>query len=408
MEALIILAVVFTVLIVLGMAEMARHRRNLRRIPIRIHVNGTRGKSSVVRLVTAGLRAGGIPTCAKTTGTLARMILPDGKEYPVFRPYRANVIEQVRIVATAAAYGAKAVVMECMALQPALQWLSEDKLVRATHGVITNARPDHLDVMGPREGDVADALLGMTPQGALLYTAERDHLPAFEAASQDRGSRLIAIPEEEIAGITAEEMAGFKYIAHPENVALSLRILADLGVDRGTALQGMYAATPDPGAMTDHTIDFFGRRVHFVHGFAANDPESTETIWDMAVERYPDVERRIAVFNCRSDRPDRSRQLGNACSRWSQANAYVLIGTGTYIFGRAAVAAGIAHGKLVFAEDQSVPDVFETIMAQVGHSALVMGMGNVAGQGLELVQYFKNRSVLDGAPRGNRTEGAHG
>jgi gamma-polyglutamate synthase len=406
MEALIILAVAFTVLVLLGVAEMTRHRRNLARIPIRIHINGTRGKSSVVRLVTAGLRAGGIRTCAKTTGTLARMILPDGKEYPVFRPHRANVIEQVRIVATAAAYRAEAVVMECMALQPYLQWLSEDKLVRATHGVITNARPDHLDVMGPGEKDVADALLGMTPRGAVLYTAERDHLPVFEAACADRESRLISVTDEDVAGVTDDEMAGFPYVEHPENVALSLRILADLGVNRRTALRGMYEATPDPGAMTDHVIDFFGRRIHFVHGFAANDPESTETIWNMALERYPDVGRRIAVFNCRADRADRSRQLGDACARWAPADKYVLMGTGTYIFGRAAVNAGVDHGALVFAEDQSVPDVFETIMAQVGRSALVMGMGNVAGQGLDLVQYFKNRSVLDGDAR--HTEGAHG
>ncbi|MFH1531835.1 MAG: poly-gamma-glutamate synthase PgsB [Pseudomonadota bacterium] len=406
MEALLILAVAFTVLVVLGMAEMTRHRRNLSRIPIRVHINGTRGKSSVVRLVTAGLRAGGIRTCAKTTGTLARMILPDGREYPVFRPHRANVIEQVRIVATAAAYKAEAVVLECMALLPYLQWLSEDKLVRATHGVITNARPDHLDVMGPSELDVADALLGMTPRGTVLYTAERDHLPAFQAACEDRGSRLVAVTEAEVAAITAEDMAGFPYVEHQENVALSLRIVMDIGIDRTTALQGMYEAAPDPGAMTDHTIDFFGRRVHFVHGFAANDPESTETIWNMAIDRYPDVGRRIAVFNCRADRADRSRQLGEACAHWAPADKYVLMGTGTYIFGRAAVHAGVDHSKLVFAEDLSVPDVFETIMSQVGRSALVMGMGNVAGQGLDLVQYFKNRSVLGGTGD-NRTVSAH-
>ncbi len=407
MEALIILAVTFAVLMILGVAELIRHRRNLARIPIRIHVNGTRGKSSVVRLVTAGLRAGGIRTCAKTTGTLARMILPDGKEYPVFRPHRANVIEQVRIVATAATYKAEAVVMECMALQPYLQWLSEDKLVRATHGVITNARPDHLDVMGPGEKDVADALLGMTPRNAVLYTAERDHLPVFQEACTDRGSRLVALDSADVTAVTDEDMAGFPYVAHPENVALSLRILADLGVDRATALRGMWDATPDPGAMTDHTIDFFGRRVHFVHGFAANDPESTKTVWDMAIARYPDVERRIAVYNCRADRPDRSLQLGGACATWAPAHTYVLIGTGTYIFGRAAVSAGVDHGKLVFAEDLSVPAIFEMIMAQVGRSALVMGMGNVAGQGLDLVQYFKNRSVIEDAG-GNKTEGAHG
>jgi len=81
-----------------GAAEFVLHRRALFKIPIRIHVNGTRGKSSVTRLVAAGLRAAGVKTCAKTTGTLARMILPDGSELPIYRPAGANIIEQKRIV----------------------------------------------------------------------------------------------------------------------------------------------------------------------------------------------------------------------------------------------------------------------------------------------------------------------
>ena len=78
-------------LAVAGAAELAVHRRRLRSIPIRVHVNGTRGKSSVTRLIAAGLRQGGIRTCAKTTGTLARMILPDATELPIYRPAGPNL-----------------------------------------------------------------------------------------------------------------------------------------------------------------------------------------------------------------------------------------------------------------------------------------------------------------------------
>ena len=39
----------------LGAIESWIHRRNLARIPIRIHVNGARGKSSVTRHIAAGL-----------------------------------------------------------------------------------------------------------------------------------------------------------------------------------------------------------------------------------------------------------------------------------------------------------------------------------------------------------------
>src|SRR5690606_34989028 len=116
-----LLILIFVLLVGWGAVEHYRHMENLRRIPIRIHVNGTRGKSSVTRLIAAALREAGLLTCAKTTGTLARMILPDGREVPIFRPAGANIIEQGRIVGAAAAYGAQALVVECMALQPELQ-----------------------------------------------------------------------------------------------------------------------------------------------------------------------------------------------------------------------------------------------------------------------------------------------
>jgi len=390
----IILLISLTTL-ALGVVETILHRRNLRKIPIRIHVNGTRGKSSVTRLIAAGLRESGRITCAKTTGTLARMILPDGREYPVFRPSKANVIEQLRIVSAAASSKAEVLVIECMALQPSLQSLSEFKFIRATHGVITNARPDHLDVMGPGDEDVALALAGMIPVKGKLFTAEAKHLAVFAKAAQERGSELTVVSPDDIAAVTPEDMAGFNYVEHEENVALALKVCEDLGVDRQTALKGMMKAQPDPGAMCEHEIRFFGRRIRFINGFAANDPESTERIWHMAIERSPECNRRVAIFNCRVDRPDRSVQLGRACVEWHPADHYVLIGTGTYIFARAAVSKGMDASKFVFAEDRRVDEIFEIIMGLVGPSAMVMGMGNIGGPGLELVRYFRNRSIVE-------------
>jgi poly-gamma-glutamate synthase PgsB/CapB len=377
-----------------GVAERVVHERALRRIPIRIHVNGTRGKSSVTRLIAAALRAAGRATCAKTTGTLPRFILPDGSEVPVFRPSRPNVIEQIRIVRAAAAQGAEVLVMECMAVQPELQWLSEARFVRATHGVITNARPDHLDQMGPGEDDVAWALAGMIPPGQALFTAERRRLDILRAAAADRGARLVAVDEAACAAISPAELSGFAYTEHPDNVALALAVVADLGVDRETALGGMFTVRPDAGALTFHTVDFFGRRIHFVNGFAANDPESTEQIWRMALARHPEARRRVAVFNCRADRPDRSAQLGAAYPSWPAADAVVLIGTGTYLFARAAAERGLDPGAFIFAEDLPVAEIFEAIISRCGRESLVMGLGNIGGPGLALVHYFRNREVL--------------
>lgn len=382
-------------LVLVGLVEALWHLRNLRRIPVRIHVNGTRGKSSVTRLIAAGLRESGRTVVGKTTGTLARVILPNGDEKAVFRPAGANVLEQKRIVALATANRADALVIECMALQPVLQWLCEYRFVKATHGVITNARPDHLEVMGPDEEDVAFALAGMVPRRGKLFTAERDLVATFAMAARDRKTELLPTTDADVAAITPEDLAGFGYIEHAENVALALRVCADVGVDRETAIRGMWKCRPDPGAMTEHRIEFFGRRIVFVNGFAANDPESTERIWRMAIDRHPDLTRRIAVFNCRADRPERSIQLARAYAKWPEASALVLIGSGTYLFSRAAVRAGVNPDVFVYADDARVEEIFELIVEASGRSALVMGMGNIGGPGFKVARFFRNRESLE-------------
>jgi len=388
------LSLLVVVIVGLGAFEYWVHVRQVASIPIRIHVNGTRGKSSVVRLIAAALREHGLAVYAKTTGSLARLIAPDGTEFPVYRPGMTNVIEQLRILAIAAREGARAIVIECMALRPSLQSLCELKMIRSTHGVICNAWPDHLDVMGPTERDVALALLGTCPVGGTLFTGEREYLPLFEAVCAERGSRLVVVDAEAAARVRDEEMARFSYIEHKENVALALAVAESLGVPRDVALNGMVRATPDAGALREFELDFFGRRVVFVNGFAANDPVATERIWNLTLARHPGVRTRIMVLNCRFDRPDRSRQLGEALPRWAPAHRYFLVGTGTYALARTAVASGLSPTLLTPLEGENPAVVFEDILGACGRTAIVVGAGNIAGVGFELLRYFRNRARL--------------
>ena len=372
--------------------EMALHRRALRRVPVRIHVNGTRGKSSVTRLLAAGLRADGQKVVAKTTGTLARVILPNRRELSVYRPLGANIREQIRIVRFAADIGADILVVECMALQPVLQWLSERMFVRATHGVITNARPDHLDVMGPTGDDVAKALSGMMPRGAVCFTAERERVSFLQFAADDRGSELVTIGSDDVEAIDESALAGFGHYEHAENIALALAVCEHLGVDRDAALTSMWAGEADPGALTFDRIDFFGREVVFVNAFAANDPVSSQQIWEMCLERFPE-HRAVAVFNCRGDRADRSRQLGEGIARWTSPDQVITVGSGTAFFGRAAGKAGFDMSRVVNAESSDAREVFERLIEACGERTLLVGLGNIGGLGLDLVRLFRNRAV---------------
>jgi len=388
------LSLLVALVVALGIFEYRINTRQITSIPIRIHVNGTRGKSSVVRLIAAALREHGVKVYAKTTGSLARLIASDGSEFPVYRPGMTNVIEQLRILSIAAREGAEAVVIECMALHPPLQSMCELRMMRSTHGVICNAWPDHLDVMGPDERDVALALAGTCPVGGTLFTAEREHIAIFAAACADRGSQLEIIEPDAIEQISDAEMARFSYLEHKENVALALSVAESLGVPRQTALDGMIRATPDVGALCEYQLDFFGRNVVFVNGFAANDPIATERIWNLTLARHPRVQTRIMVINCRLDRPDRSRQLGEALPSWEPADHYFLVGTGTYALARTAVAFGLSSTLLTPLEGESPAIAFEDILGACGRTAVVMGAGNIADVGFELLRYFRNRAQL--------------
>ncbi len=70
------------------------------------------------------------------------------------------------------------------------------------------------------------------------------------------------------------------------------------------------------------------------------------------------------------------------------------MGSGGYVLFKKAVEKGVDPSKFVYAEGMTVSRIFEQIVGLAGKSALVMGIGNIGGPGLELVHYFRNRTVL--------------
>lgn len=396
-----IVILIWLLLVFAGAFEALRHRLLLRGIPVRVHVNGTRGKTSVTRLIAAGLRGGGKRVCAKTTGSAAAMTDPDGREFPIYRISGANIIEQMRMLKRMATLKPEIVVVECMALQPHYQSLSELRMVRSTVGVITNARADHLDVMGPGERDVALALAGSTPVRGNLFTAERDLLDVFKDSCQDRRSELHGVSEDEVAAISDDTLAQFKYAEHAENVALALKVCAHLGVEREAALQGMIALEPEAGAMQVLHIRYFERELVFVNAFAANDPESTGRIWEnmlvkhgfAAADAAGKPRRSIMLINCRADRPHRSQQMAEAVAGWTPADKVVLMGSGTFIFVREAMKFGLDPDKLLVMEGAHMTEITEVLLEQSLGNALIVGMCNIHGGGEEVARFFQNRAV---------------
>ncbi|MEX1220768.1 MAG: poly-gamma-glutamate synthase PgsB [Idiomarina sp.] len=394
-ETLIIVMALWLALILAGLYESVRHRAILKRIPVRIHVNGTRGKTSVTRLIAAGLRNGGKRVCAKTTGSAAALTDPQGIEFPIYRISGANILEQMRMLKRMSALNPEIVVIECMALQPQYQSLSELRMVRSTHGVITNARADHLEVMGPGERDVALALAGSTPVKGTLFTAEQDFIDVFQYTSKERSSQLQQVSLDEVAAIDEQTLSRFCYSEHAENVALALKICEQLGVDRNAALEGMINLAPEAGAMRILHVNYFERQIVFINAFAANDPESTGRIWEQMREKHGKDRRQILLINCRADRPHRSQQMAEAAAQWAPADKYILMGTGTLLFVRAAVKYGLDPDRLLVMEGAPMVDITESILEQSGKNALVVGVCNIHGGGEDVARFFQNRALKE-------------
>jgi len=370
--------------------EYWRHQRNVKAIPLRIHVNGTRGKSSVTRLIAAGLRAGGKCTVAKITGTLPRVVLPDGREAAIVRLMGANIIEQKYIFRYAVREKPDAIVIECMAVNPVFQWITERKFVRSTISVITNCRADHLDLMGSTEQSVAMCLSNTIPTGGICYTAENSHFGLLKKVAQKRNCQIHKVRPVDV---TTQELAQFRYIEHAENVQLALAVCAEAGVSREVALRGMQSANPDPGALRKYVIREGRKRITFYNVFAANDPESTAKVINMVTGHLTDVIK-IIILNTRADRIFRSHQLVDAVNKLDYS--YLLL-TGEICDKVEAYAlqAGVPQKKLFTLGEPQPEEVYRKVVELTDSESHVLGIGNIAGSkqyGAQIVAHFKHKS----------------
>ncbi|GGU43279.1 poly-gamma-glutamate synthase PgsB [Streptomyces violascens] len=377
-------------LFVAGVVERRRHERHLERIPVRILVNGIRGKSSITRLTAGALRGGNLRVVAKTTGTAARFIHPDATEEPVYRKHGiANVVEQIGIVRRAAAARPDVLVMECMAVQPALQEINQKVLVRSTIGVLCNVREDHLEEMGPTLDDVARSLARSMPDGGVCVTAEHDRRALLQREASRRSCQLLVVEPESVSD---EEMAGFGYTTFKENVAIALSVAAELGVDRASALRGMYEAPPDPGVLTVQDYRTQDGTVRLANVFAANDPESTVMNVRQLVESGQIEPPFITLINCRPDRIERNGQMGRIVSALD-TDTLVLIGHPTRS-ARDAVPADWPGRILDLGGPQRDPaQIWRAITDQVNGTASLVTVGNIHGQGERLLEHVGSLAI---------------
>ena len=374
--AVIVILSASALLLLAGIAEKILHRRALRAIPVRILVNGTRGKTSVTRLLAAILREAGVRTWAKTTGTQAAWILPDGSEQEYRKNRPVNIREQIPFFRRAAQDGAQAAVVECMALHPENQRMMAEEFVRPTIVVLTNARVDHVCEIGSTIEETAETLALSIPAGARVVADEA----CFDAYAPERISSLA----EEVG---EDYLKSFPYPMFADNARQALCVARLLGIPRETALRGMRAARPDVGMCGPFQVG----KCTIVNAFAANDPDSSRAALEKALEQEGLAGAPLWVlFNNRADRGFRAAEFVPLMRELAARGAQVRV-----IGERAAAVARYfaRHAQAPAARLEKAPLAW--LEERGAARCAVLCLGNIRGAGRETIEALLARE--DGA-----------
>ena len=354
---MLLVCILFILILALGLFEAISHARHVNSVPVRILVNGTRGKTTVTRQLYSTLTSCGKTVLAKTTGSQALLIYPDTHEEPLTRRFGYHLIcEQYKFFALASKLGVDAVVVECSAVSPESQLMMAQKLVRPTCSIITNARIDHVDQMGTTVESTAKVLKLSVPSGESFYTSDAFFKSDSQAVVVD-------------CGTTVEET----------NKKLVKRVLEDLGYTDCT----VSSYNPDVGLVGPFTL----KNLVVVNAFAANDKESASEL----LAQYEGQEF-VILYNNRSDREFRVPYFATLFAYKGVKQVIVL---------------GEHVGKCVRFFSKQIPNAqvegfkgsSEELISLLNSKAckLAIGMGNIKGAGVSLVEFCMKQASKEGS-----------
>ncbi|MEG0134819.1 poly-gamma-glutamate synthase PgsB [Cetobacterium sp.] len=353
--------------------ELEKNRKKIKYI---IHVNGIRGKSTVSRLIDAGLRDGNRKVFTKVTGTSPKYIDIDGIEKDIKRRGKANIREQIKIIKHAAKRNVEILILECMAVKPELQKICEEKIIKADIAVITNVREDHLDEMGETLDEIAKSLGEMVPKNGKLFLGEDHYFDFYKEIGNVKKTKVF---------VSKRLKQEYEKIDFIENVALAIDVCYSLGVDRDVALERMKNYKRDLGVLRE--LEFknkFGKNISFINALAVNDPNSTQKIIEMYNRASGGERKRYLMINNRRDRISRMQQFVEFAKRYEKDFEKIFIsGENKNIFYRE------------LKNQSSKLEIIDGIESfeKLKEDSIIFAVGNICGKGKEIVSLIENRGI---------------
>lgn len=346
-----------------------------KQIKIVIHVNGIRGKSTVCRLLDAGLRNGKFNVFTKVTGTSPRYISTNGNEYCIKRIGKPNIREQIKFLKKAVKEKSDIVILECMAVNPILQKICEQKILKSDISIITNVREDHLDLMGETLDKIALSLSNTINKNGFFFTSDTKYFDFFQNICKNNNTTAF------LSSDSFNETFDF-----PENINLVLNVCELLGVNSQEALMRMREYKKDSGSLQTFILtNNHNSEIFFVNALAVNDPDSTINIINLFKNTHLWNKKRYLLVNNRRDRLSRMIQFKNFLKNNSNDFQELLIsGENKKLFYKEVKS---FYKNIQIIENTDFLETFE-------EDSIIFAVGNICGEGNKIIKYIENTGVI--------------
>lgn len=350
--------------------------KSIRSIPTRILVNGTRGKSTVVKYIARLLRNNGIITTGKVTGVIPTFIKHDGSTHEIKRRGGARITEQFNVIRKAAKLNSDALVIECMSIKSELQQI-ESRVLKPQFYIITNIREDHLEEMGKRPEEWIKSVCSAIPNNSTVITSEREYTTEIKRYAEKSGSKFIHADEIDFQFVKAG-----KPNLILDNIKIALLIARELNLETGQFLEDIIL-DKEKSIIQKTTIN--GKAANFINAFAVNDVPSAEELMDGLRKRSMLDNDTIIIFNSRADRPLRSIKFANWFSRIKNISRFVITGDNIQNTIRAMKKVGINKNSIVKWNNKQSKNAKEILKEYINEDSTIIGIGNIKGNGFGII-----------------------
>jgi len=273
-----------------------------------------------------------------------------------------------------------------MSLSPLLQAL-EARMIRPTISVLTNIRDDHREEFGLLPDDRVQCMCSFFPGRSTLVSNEQLYGDRVGATARGLSTRVITARGKETT-----LLPDLPHGVVEENVLLALAVCKELRIEQDAALPAILAEARRTHSPL-YTLTTSRGCLQFLNGFAVNDVSSAgRFLADWQTHAGP--ARAIAVvLNTRADRPLRSLQFAAWCGTLRNLEHVVVTGTHRARTRRALREYGVNPARITIWSSAETRDPVRALQdLPLPEKCLVVGLGNIAGDGSAIVEGMRRWS----------------